>query len=266
LPGNVTTQRRHLVFGKAGLDKSAATGEDQACGHGTTVMLYGLIFDVDGVIADTEPPTATATIRMFEQLFAVKDVRAEDFEAGLGKGPEAYILAAAEIHGLQLSDEQLARAVAAREENFISLLRESPVPPFPGVLELMEAALGRPDFRLAIATSSSRRMSQVVLEGAGVPYEKMAYVSGSDVTHKKPHPEIFLRAAERMGIEPGRCVVIEDTIGGVQAAGAAGTKCIAVTNTTTPENLAQADVICRSLEEISVQTIVDLVDGRPVGS
>jgi len=53
--------------------------------------LHGLIFDVDGVIADTEPPTAVATIKAFEDLFGIKGVKNEDFEAGLGKGPEAYI-------------------------------------------------------------------------------------------------------------------------------------------------------------------------------
>ena len=91
--------------------------------------LYGLIFDVDGVIADTEPPTAVATIKAFEDLFGIKGVNNEDFEAGLGKGPEAYIKAAARIHGLELTDEQLAEAVMMREQNFIELLAQSPLPP-----------------------------------------------------------------------------------------------------------------------------------------
>ncbi|MHC4647064.1 MAG: HAD family hydrolase [Planctomycetota bacterium] len=164
--------------------------------------LYGLIFDVDGVIADTEGPTAEATIKVFEDLFAIKGVKREDFEAGIGKGAVAYIKAAANVHGLELNEQQVAQAEKMREQNFISLLEQSPVPAFAGVLELMNAALARPDFKLAIATSSSREMSEVAIKGAKVPYHKMAYVSGSDVKNKKPHPEIFLLAAERIGIMP----------------------------------------------------------------
>ncbi|MHC4572947.1 MAG: HAD family hydrolase [Planctomycetota bacterium] len=224
--------------------------------------LYGLIFDVDGVIADTEGPTAEATIKVFEELFGIKGVKPEDFEAGIGKGAEAYIKAAAKVHGLELTDEQLAQADRMRERNFIRLLEEQPLPAFPGVLELMQTALARPDFRLAIATSSSRDMSEVALRGAKVPYDKMAYVSGSDVKNKKPHPEIFLLAAQRMAIAPENCVVTEDSPGGVEAAKAAGAKCIAVTNTTTPENLRQADLICDSLEQVDLETVINLVSPR----
>jgi HAD superfamily hydrolase (TIGR01509 family) len=224
--------------------------------------LYGLIFDVDGVIADTEGPTAEATIKVFEELLAIKGVKPEDFEAGIGKGAEAYIKAAAKVHGLELTDEQLAQADKMREENFIKLLEQSPVPAFPGVLELMKTTLARPDFRLAIATSSSRDMSEVALRGAKVPYDKMAYVSGSDVKNKKPHPEIFLLAAQRMAIAPENCVVIEDSPGGVEAARAANARCIAVTNTTTPENLRQADLVCDSLEQIELETITKMVSAE----
>jgi HAD superfamily hydrolase (TIGR01509 family) len=224
--------------------------------------LYGLIFDVDGVIADTEGPTAEATIRMFEDLFGLKAVKRSDFEAGLGKGAEAYIKAAASVHGLALTDDQLGQAVKRREENFIRLLRQSPLPAFPGVLKLMEEALARSDFKLAIATSSSREMSEVVLIGAKIPYQKMAYVSGSDVKNKKPHPEIFLRAAEKIAIPAQNCLVIEDTPGGVQAAKAARAKCIAVTNTATPDNLRQADLICDSLEEIDLANVIELVERK----
>jgi HAD superfamily hydrolase (TIGR01509 family) len=222
--------------------------------------LYGLIFDVDGVIADTEAPTAEATIKVFEDLFGIKGVKREDFEAGIGRGAEAYIVAAAKIHGLELTDKQLAQAVRMREQNFIRLLEQSTLPAFPGVLELMEAALTRPDFRLAIATSSSREMSEVALRGAKVPYNKMAYVTGSDVKNKKPHPEIFLLAAEQMGIPPTSCVVIEDSPGGVEAAKAAGTRCIAVTNTTTAKNLYEADLLCDSLEQVDTETILKLIE------
>ena len=88
----------------------------------------------------------------------------------------------------------------------------------------------------------------------------MIYVTGSEVKNKKPHPELFLLAAERMGIRPANCVVIEDAPNGIQAAKAAGAKCIAVTNTTSAADLAEADLVCHSLEQIDLDVIHELVD------
>jgi len=82
------------------------------------------------------------------------------------------------------------------------------------------------------------------------------------VKNKKPHPEIFLLAAERMGIAPTNCAVIEDTVDGVRAAKAARAECIAVTNTASAEKLAEADLVCDSLEQINLETIIKLVKGK----
>ncbi len=98
------------------------------------------------------------------------------------------------------------------------------------------------------------------MEAAKVPYQKMVYINGNDVKKKKPDPELFLLAAKRMGIEPANCVVIEDAPNGVQAAKAAGAKCIAVTNSTNAENLCKADLVCDSLEQIKLDMIQELID------
>jgi len=222
--------------------------------------LYGLIFDVDGVIADTEPLNAKATIKVFEDMFSLRGVRPEDFETGIGKGAEKYVQAGADAHGLTLTDEQIKTAADLREHYLIEAIRAEPLPAFAGVLELINAALQRHDFRLAIATSASLELSRAILESAKVPYQKMVYVTGSEITRKKPDPELFLVAAGRMGIRPADCVVFEDAPSGVQAAKSAGAKCIAVTNSTAAANLSQADLICDSLEQINLQTIRKLIE------
>jgi len=71
----------------------------------------------------------------------------------------------------------------------------------------MAEAMKNENFRLAIATSGTPEKSLAVLKATKVPYEEMVYVNGNDVTHKKPYPELFLRAAERMAIDPADCVV-----------------------------------------------------------
>jgi HAD superfamily hydrolase (TIGR01509 family) len=221
--------------------------------------LHGLIFDVDGVIADTEAVNARVSIRVFADLFGVQGVVRKDFEAGLGRGAQEYVKAAAGVHNLKLTDEQIEEATQLRQEYFLKILSEEPLPPFPGVLELMDKAIQREDFRVAIATSGTLEKSRAVLNAVGVPYQKMVYINGNDVKHKKPDPELFLLAAEGLGIEPANCVVIEDAPNGVQAAKAAGAKCIAVTNSTSAARLKQADLVCDSLEQIDLETITTLI-------
>jgi len=222
--------------------------------------LYGLIFDVDGVIADTEPANAKATIKAFEDLFGVKGVHPDDFAAGIGRGDQEYVRAGARVHNLHLTDEQVRAATMLREKYFLDLLTREPLHAFPGVLRLINSALEDARFRLAIATSGSFEKSHAIVKAVHVPYEQMVHISGNDVKKRKPDPEIFLLAAEHLHLTSSRCCVIEDAPDGVQAAKAAGAKCIAVTNTTTPGNLTGADLICDSLEQINVETIRRLID------
>jgi HAD superfamily hydrolase (TIGR01509 family) len=221
--------------------------------------LYGLIFDVDGVIADTEAVNRRVSIQVFRDMFGIDGVKAEDFTAGLGRGAEEYMKAAARVHNLELSDEQLKKAVELRQHLFLDVLKNEPLPAYPGVLELIEGSLADDSFRLAIATSGTLEKSRAALEAAKIPYRKMVYINGNDVKRKKPDPELFLLAAQRMGIESADCVVIEDAPNGVEAAKAAGAKCIAVTNTTSADKLQQADLICDSLEQIGLDAIRKLI-------
>jgi len=220
---------------------------------------YGLIFDVDGLIGDTEPINAKVTIRVLAEMFGLQDVREEDFALGYGRGAEAYVKAGARVHGLELTDEQAHAAAEVREHRLAQTVREEGLPAFPGVLDLIHAALKRNGFRLSIATSATRELSEAILTAVKVPFERMAYVSGSDVTKKKPDPQIFLIAIQRLGVPAGRCVVFEDAPSGVQAAKAAGAKCVAVTNTVPASELGGADLIVDSLEKVTLDTIRELV-------
>jgi len=220
----------------------------------------GLIFDVDGLVADTEPLNARVTIRVLADMFGLRGVRPEDFATGYGKGAEAFVRAGATVHGVELTDEQTHAAAELRERYLTEAVRAEGLPAFPGVLDLIHAALGQDGFRLAIATSATRELSEAILDAVRVPYQKMVYVSGSDVTKKKPDPQIFLIAIRRLGIEAARCIVFEDAPSGVQAAEAAGARCVAVTNTVPAEELAGADRICDSLEEIDLTALRELVD------
>jgi HAD superfamily hydrolase (TIGR01509 family) len=220
---------------------------------------YGMIFDVDGLIGDTEPINAKVTIRILEEKFGLKGIRREDFTAGYGRGAEQYVKVGARAHGLELTDEQAHEAAEIREHRLAETVRKEGLPAFPGVLNLIHAALKEDGFRLAIATSATRELSEAILTAVKVPFERMVYVSGSDVKKKKPDPQIFLIAIERLGLPAARCVVFEDAPSGVQAAKAAGARCIAVTNTVPADQLDGADLITDSLEKVNLKTVREIV-------
>ncbi len=219
---------------------------------------YGIIFDVDGVIADTEALNAQASIKVFEDILGIKGIIRKDFEAGLGRGAFEYVKAAAHAHNIELTPDQVARVVNARQDMFLQIILINGLTPFPGVRELFDAAMKDPRFKTAIATSSTRQKSQAVLESASIPFEKMVYVTGSDVKDKKPSPALFNRTIELLGFNPSYCMVIEDAPDGVEAAHRAGCKCIAVTNSVSREKLNSADRIVDTLKQVSLENIIQL--------
>jgi len=224
------------------------------------VQEYGILFDVDGVVADSETVNITATLRAFAQELGIHDVQAGDFHAGIGRGAHEYVRAGARARERTLSAEAVQAVVDARQRNFLAILESEPLPAFPGVLALMQQALASEDVCVAIATSSTREKSQAVLQAAGVPYERMVYVCGDDVSKKKPDPEVFSLTCQRMNMAPERCVVLEDAPNGVQAAHAAGCQCIAVTNTHGAKELMEADQVVVSLADVSLMAIRDLIN------
>ena len=219
-------------------------------------MEYGLFFDVDGVIADTETVNAQASVEVFRTLYGV-EVHPADFRPFIGGGAERYMQGVAEKYGVRIN---VAEATRRREDFFLRLLQEKGLAPFPGVLDLIRSARSAPDFRLAISTSGTPTKSMPVLKAAGIDLRDFdTVITASDVTRKKPDPEIYLLTAERLDLPPAHCVVIEDAPAGIAAARNAGAKVIAVTNSTTAEHLADADRIVDSLALVNTGMIRRLV-------
>ena len=213
---------------------------------------WGLIIDVDGVIADTEPLNARASVQMFAQLYGVT-VQPEDFRPFVGTGDERYVEGVAEKYGVQIDTQE---AVQRRAENFFHLLQSSSLPAAPGVLELVEAGRADERVKLAIATSGQKAKQFRVIEGTGLRLDWFdAIITGDDIDRKKPDPQIYVRTAQCLGLSPERCVVIEDAPAGVAAAKAAGMLCVAVTSSAGRDALGRADLIVDSLLEVTVQLL-----------
>ncbi len=226
-------------------------------------MQWAMIFDVDGVVADTEVLNARASVLMFEQLYSTR-VQPEDFREFVGTGDERYVEGVAEKYGVSIDT---ATAVERRRENFFILLENEPLPAMAGVLELVEAGRDADDCLLAIATSGNKNKQFPVIDGTGLERGWFdAVITGDDVTRKKPDPQIYLVTAERLGIEPARCVVFEDAPAGVAAAKAAGMLCVAVTSSVDAGRLQAADLVVDSLAEVDIDRLRRLMGAQPATS
>ncbi|MGE5532279.1 MAG: HAD family hydrolase [Bacteroidota bacterium] len=219
-------------------------------------MTWALIFDVDGVVADTEALNARASVLMFQELYGVS-VQAADFQPFIGTGDERYVEGVVEQYGVQIDTQA---AIDRRAENFFKLLQDEPLPAAPGVLEIVQDARQDPEVKLAIATSGQKAKQFPVIEGAGLKLEWFdAVITGDDVDRKKPDPQIYLRTAERLGLAPDRCIVFEDAPAGVEAAKAAGMACVAVMTSAPAVELQAADVVVESLAEIDLPRLRELI-------
>jgi HAD superfamily hydrolase (TIGR01509 family) len=222
-------------------------------------MEYGLILDVDGVLADTESVNARASVDVFRRLYKV-EVRPDEFRPFIGAGADRYMLGVAEKYGVRMNIDE---ATQRREDNFLRLLGEEGLQPYPGVLDLVGDATAAPDFRVAIGTSGTPTKTTPVIRAVGLDLRAFdAVVTSADLTRKKPDPEIYVITASRLALPPEQCVVVEDAPAGVRAARNAHAAAVAVTNSTTAEELAEADRIVDSLALVNLETLRALVRKR----
>lgn len=208
-----------------------------------------VIFDMDGVLTDSEPLINEAAVAMFRERGVV--VAPEDFLPFVGTGENRYIGGVAEKHGVTLDVEA---AKHRTYEIYLSLV-PTKLHAFPGAVEKARA-LRAAGLRLAVASSADLVKIRANLDCIGLPVSWWdAVVSAEDAVHKKPAPDLFLAAARRLGVEPAACVVIEDAVNGVQAALAAGMRCIAVAQTFEADRLAAAHAVRARVADI---TLADL--------
>ena len=197
--------------------------------------MHGVIFDMDGVLCDSEPFICAAACRMFAETYN-KQVHPEDFVPFVGAGEDRYLGGVAEKHGIKLSmprDKDRTYAI------YLEIIRGR-LTALPGVHEFIDWCRAH-NVRTAVASSADRIKVDGNLREIGVPPDSFdACVSGSDITNKKPAPDIFLKAAELIQIPAGKCIVVEDAVNGIQAGRAAGARCLGLTTSFDAETLSAA--------------------------
>jgi len=194
-------------------------------------MIKAIIFDMDGVIIDSEPFIREAAIRMFAEKG--QTVQAEDFLPFTGAGEDRFIGGVAEKYGLNLEMPQ----DKDRTYEIYAELVKGKLDPLPGVHEFIKRARAK-GLKLAVASAADRVKVDINLGEIGLSEESFdAVITGSDVTRKKPDPEIFLTAAAKLGVDPAECLVCEDAVNGVRAAKAAGMRSLGILTSFTPDDL-----------------------------
>jgi len=220
-------------------------------------MIKGILFDMDGVLLDSEQFIRDAAIA----FFAENGIQAEpeDFLPYVGAGENKYIGCVAEDYGLKIDIEKAKK----RTYELYDELSRGHMPPMEGVLEFVGWCREQ-GLKLAVATSADETKMLINLREIGLPAESFDFlINGLQIEHKKPAPDIYLAAAEGLGLQPAECIVIEDAVNGCQAAKAAGAYCIAVTSSFSRKQLieAGADRVVDTLKELAGDP--DLLKAEP---
>lgn len=215
-------------------------------------MITSVIFDLDGLLADTEPLHCRAyQAALLEHGLHVSETDYAEHWVRAGNGITDWLA----LRGANLDPHELR---ARKSQHYLELLGSS-LRPMDGAVQLLNTLRGK--MRIALASSSYRDAVEGVLAGLGVAHFFSVVVTGLDVARVKPAPDIFLKAAADLGVEPSECLVVEDAEKGIVAAHRAGMRCIAVPNDyTRHHDFSKATRVCRSLAEITPELLHSLND------
>ena len=212
-------------------------------------MGRAVLWDLDGVLVDT----ATFHFQAWRELMGElgRPLSEQDFRRTFGLRNDAILkellgdLAPAEVERLSRRKEELFRERA-----------KGRITPIAGAVELARR-LERQGTKMGLVSSTPRENIELIVGELGLEGSFQAVVAAEDTEHGKPDPEGFLLAAERLGVSPEDCVVIEDAPGGVEAAKRAGMRCVGLTTTRPREGLAKADLVVDSLTEAALTTFLE---------
>ena len=195
-------------------------------------MIRGVIFDMDGVLLDSEPATALAGVRGLAEFGIHADP--EDFREFCGMGEKAYFGGVAEKYGGHYSQELKDRCY-----DYYVRDAEKDIILFEGVPDVIRTLHAR-GYKIAIASGALPIKVNTNIKAGKLPTECFdAVVTAADVEKQKPDPEIFLKAAAGMGLEPSECIVCEDAVSGVKGAIAGGMQVLGITTTFPAERLKE---------------------------
>ena len=214
-------------------------------------MIKAVIFDLDGVIVDTAHYHFIAWKRLAKELGIHFTEQENEQLKGVSRMRSLEIIL--ELGNLRLSQEEMERLATKKNKWFVDYINAmKPDEIFPGVKEMIQNIRAN---GIKIGLASSSKNADTVLTLLNIKNLFDVIVDGTMIMHTKPDPEIFLLAAKKLNLPPSECLVFEDAEAGVEAAVAAGMKCIGVGS---PQQLSQADVVVPRTADFDIQKIKNL--------
>ena len=213
-------------------------------------MIEAVVFDLDGIIVDSEHVWDDVRQELAEERGGRWHDRASRDMMGMSSPEWSRYMH--DVIGLAESPEEINAEVVRRME---AGYRER-LPLIPGAVEAVERLAAR--WPLGLASSSNRELIDLALESSGLGRLFAATVSSEEVAQGKPAPDVYLEAARRLGVPPGRCAAIEDSENGILSAKAAGMGVLAIPNPQfppAPEALAEADAVLASIVELTPEVV-----------
>lgn len=217
-------------------------------------LIKAVIFDMDGVIIDSEPLWEKSESIMLKQkgFGSNENYRKEYRKKIMGLNQKDSVKLLKETFGLDESPEEILRT----RLKILLELYEKELSLADGVPELLETLSREKHIKMALASGSPMKVIEFVLEKFSLSGTFKVKVSGECVENGKPHPDIYLETARRLEVSPEECVAIEDSINGIVSAKEAGMHCIAVPDPRiAPEDYPQADIFRKSVSEIHLEDI-----------
>jgi beta-phosphoglucomutase len=217
-----------------------------------------VVFDFDGVLADTEG----LHLRAFQDVFRRRRWQLDEaayFDRYLGYDDRGLVIAYAKEHDLQLETNDVRDLVEAKSRVFAGYVEAGDVL-FSGASDCVRALAEH--YVLGIASGALRAEIVAILDAAGLTSVFRVIVAADDVTECKPSPVPYLSAAAGLGIEPRQCVAVEDSAAGLEAARVAGMRTVGITTTLPRHLLAGADRIIDSLRDLSPALVEGLREVR----
>ena len=211
-------------------------------------MIKGFLFDLDGVIVDTAVFHFQAWRRLAQKLGG--DFTEEQNEQLKGVSRVDSLKKIIEWTGATVSDDEFQTLMVRKNEWYLELVQGlGPQDALPGALDFLQTAY---DQGIKIALGSASKNAPMILEKLGITPLFTAIIDGNNVVNGKPHPEVFLKGAQALGLEPSECVVSEDSIAGVQAAKAGGMSSVGIGDAET----LQADIHFTALGDSTPEALV----------